>query len=184
MFKREYIPKGQEDIVYSTTISWRNYKPTIINLAIYAYIIGLWIYDIKAYYNFGKYILCPAVAIMFGVAFVVGLLLPSQRNEIAKSVKKFTAGYVTIIFLYKFVISAVAGVSAENFSAAFNQSLPATTGTTIVGWLQTLLWIAAVLGPIKEVTAICQRIGQFYGTKAKNKAIREARDFRETKRPY
>lgn len=184
MFKREYIPRGQEDIVYSSTISWRHFKPTLINLGIYAYILAVWIYDIRAYYNFGKHILCPAVAIMFGVAFVVALILPAQRVEIAKSVKKFVAGYVTIIFLYKFVISAVAGVSAEDLSAAFNQSLPAASGTTIIGWLQTLLWIAAVLAPVKEVSAICSRIGQFYGTKSKNKAIREIRDYRENKRPY
>lgn len=182
--KREYIPRGDEDIVYSTTVSWRHYKPTFINLGIYAYILAVWIYDIKAYYNFGKNIICPAVAIMFGVAFVVGIILPAQRVEIAKSVKHFTAGYVTVLFLYKFVISAVSGISAENFAAAFNQSLPATTGTTIVGWLQTLLWIAAVLAPVKEVTAICSRIKQFYGTKSKDKAIREIRDYRENKRPF
>lgn len=184
MAKREYIPRGDEDIVYSTPFTWRNYKSTLMNLGIYAYILVLWLYDIKAYYNFGKYILCPLVSVVFGVAFVVGLILPAQRTEIAKSAKHFAVGYVTIIFLYKFVISAVSGVSAENFAAAFNQPLPSTSGTAIVGWLQYALYIAAVFTPIKEITAICSRIKQFYGTKAKDKAIREIRDYRDTKRPY
>lgn len=184
MKNKGYIPRGKEDIVYRTTISLRNYKPTFISFVVYAYIIAIWIYDIKAYYNFGKFIIGPAVAVVFAVAMVVGFILPSQRSEIARSAKKFTAGYVSVIFMYRFVIAAVSGVSSESFSAAFNQSLPSTTGTSIIGWLQTLLWIAAVLGPVKEVSSICSRISQFYGTKSKNKAIREIRDARDTRRPY
>ncbi len=179
-----YIPRGYEDNVYRTTITWRHYKPTIINLVIYAYIIAMWIYNVKAYYNFGKFIIGPAVSAMFAVGAIVGFIIPAQRTEIAKDVKKFCAGYVSILFVYRIVIKLVSGVSPENFSAAFNQALPQTTSTSILGWLQTILWIAAILGPVKEITSICSRITQFYGTKTKAKTIRQLRDYRDNKRDY
>lgn len=184
MRKKEYVPKSTGDLVYKTTISAKHYKSTFFNLVVYLFIFTLWVYDIKAYYNFGRYIIGPAIAIIWVITAFIALILPAQRLEVIHSCKVFCAGYVATIFGYKFLITAVSGISAENLSAAFNQALPTASGTSILGWLQTLLWIAGVMSPVGFIGMQCKRIGQFFGTKSKNAAIREIRDFRDNEKPY
>ena len=121
---------------------------------------------------------------MWIVGAVLALLLPSQREEIIKHTKWFVLGYLAVLFIYRYVIIIVAGVSADNLSAAFGQAVASSSGTAILGWLQNLLWIIAITYPVTYFIFQGKKVPQFFGTKSKNKAIREIRDVRDNTKPY
>jgi hypothetical protein len=121
---------------------------------------------------------------MYVVGAFFAILLPSQKKETINHTKWFVLGYLGILFLYKFVIAAVSGVSADSLAAAFNQPLPASTGTAVAGWLQNLLWILAITTPIGFFTMQAKKIPQFIKTRNKNDTIRRIRDIRDNTRPY
>ena len=135
-------------------------------------------YLIKAYYNFGKYIITGGVVAMIASASIVALILPSQRLETIKGMKKGVGAYLVTLFGYRFVIMLIGGVSAEGLAAAFNQAIPTTSGTAMLGWMQNILWIASIMTPIGFVGMELKKMAQFEGAKRKDKAIQEIRDIR------
>lgn len=121
---------------------------------------------------------------MWILGAVLALLLPSQRQEIIKHTKWFVLGYLAILFVYRYVIMIVSGVSADNLSASFGQSVASSSGAAILGWLQNLLWIIAIKYPVGYFIFQGKKVPQFFGTRSKNKAIREIRDIRDNTKPY
>lgn len=185
MFKKnKSVPRSTNEMVYKTPVTIRDYKSTFITLAVYIYIFLMWAYLSVAYYNFGKYIITTGVAAMLIVSAIVAKILPSQRMECISDMKKGLVSYVTLLFGYRFVIIMMQGVSSEDLSAAFNMSMPAPSGTSMLGWLQNFLWIASILIPIGLVGMQIKKIAQFFGTKKKSQAIREIRDIRDNEKPY
>lgn len=168
-----------EEIVYKTPITWRDYKKTLWNFAVYAYICGMWMYLSSVYYNFGKYIISSAIAATIVISSFVAIILASQRIEVIKDMKKMLALYVSVLFAYRYIAMLLSGVSSEDLSAALNTALPGTSGTAMLGWLQTILWIAAIATPVGFCGMQLKKIGQFFGTKRKSQAIREIRDVRD-----
>lgn len=182
--KNKYVPKSNNELVYHSTVSSKDIWPKVFAILVYLLSFGLWMYLDKAYYNFGSNIITPLTAAMYIVGAAFAILLPSQRKETVNHTKWFVLGYLAIMFVYKFVIAAVSGVSSDSLAAAFNQSLPTTTGTAISGWLQNLLWIIAITYPIGFFTMQAKKIPQFIKARSKNRAIREIRDIRDNTRPY
>jgi len=86
--------------------------------------------------------------------------------------------------VYRYVIMIVAGVSADNLSASFGQAVASSSGAAILGWLQNLLWIIAITYPVGYFIFQGKKVPQFFGTRSKNKAIREIRDIRDNTKPY
>ena len=182
--KDKYVPKSNNEIVYHSRVSSQDIWPKIFAIVVYACSFILWMYLDKAYYNFGSNIITPLTAAMYIVGAIFAVLLPSQKKETINHTKWFVLGYLAIMFVYKFVIVAVGGVSSDSLAAAFNQSLPATTGTAISGWLQNLLWIISITYPITFFTFQAKKIPQFIKAKSKNQAIRQIRDIRDNTKPY
>jgi len=176
--RKNLMSTEQSEMIYRAPITCREILPTLANLAIYIVSFLLWMYLEGIYYNFGTKIITPLTALMWITGAFFALILPSQRYEIIKHTKWFVLGYVSILYLYRFVIIAVAGVSSDSFGAAFNQSMPAATGNAILGWLQNLLWIIAITYPIGYFIFQAKKLPQFFGTKSKQKAIREIRSIR------
>lgn len=167
-----------EEMVYKTPITLRDYKHTLWNLLVYGYICVMWMYLSSVYYNFGKYIISTAVAVTIAVSAAVAIALPSQRDEVIKDMKKMLFLYLTALFGYRYIAMLLAGVSSEDLSAALNTALPGTSGTAMLGWLQTILWIAAIATPVGFIGMQLKKIGQYYGTKRKSQAASEIRDIR------
>ena len=182
--KNKYVPKSTNEIVYHSKVSSQDIWPKIFSFVVYLASFLLWMYLDKAYYNFGSSIITPMTAAMYVVGAIFAIILPSQRKETVNHTKWFVAGYLAIMFIYKFVIAGVSGVSAESLAAAFNQALPASTGTAISGWLQNLLWIIAITYPIGFFTFQAKKIPQFIKTRSKAQTIRQIRDIRDNTKPY
>lgn len=184
MYRKNYVPRSKGEIAYSTKFGVRQILPKLWNLAIYITTFALWLYLDSAYYNFGAKIITPLTGAMWIVGAVIALVLPSQREEVIKHTKWFVLGYLAILFVYRYVIIFVGGVSADNLSASFGQSVAASSGAAILGWLQNLLWIIAITYPIGYFIFQGKKIPQFFGTRSKNRAIREIRDVRDNTKPY
>ena len=148
MLRRHYVPRSEGELVYSSPPTIKTYVPMLLNLLVYIITFALWMYLDSAYYGFGSKIITPLTGAMWVVGAVFALILPSQREEIIRHTKWFILGYVGILFLYRYVIIAVSGVSADNLTAAFNQAIASSSATAVVGWLQNLLWIIAITYPI------------------------------------
>lgn len=148
MLRRHYVPRSEGELVYSSPPTIKSYIPMFLNLGVYIITFALWMYLDSAYYGFGSKIITPLTGAMWVVGAVFALILPSQREEIIRHTKWFILGYVGILFLYRYVIIAVSGVSADNLTAAFNQAIASSSATAVVGWLQNLLWIIAITYPI------------------------------------
>ena len=121
-----------------------------------------------------------------GKNYFVALVHPITsefRHEI-EDTKWFVLGYLALLFVYRYVIIIVGGVTADNLSASFGQTVAASSGTAILGWLQNLLWIIAITYPIGYFIFQGKKIPQFFGTRSKNRAIREIRDIRDNTKPY
>ena len=184
MSKRRYVPRSDGVLMYSSPATLRRYLPIFLNLAVYILTFVLWMYLDVAYYNFGSKIITPLTGSMWIVGAVFALLLPSQREEIIRHSKWFILGYLGILFVYRYVIMAVSGVSADNLTAAFNQAVASSSATAVIGWLQNLLWIIAITYPIAYFVFQAKKIPQFFGTRSKQRAIRDIRDIRDNTKPY
>ena len=159
-------------------------RKTLMSAPVYMVTFVLWLYLDTAYYGFGHKIITPLTGSMWIVGAVFALLLPSQREEIIRHTKWFILGYLGILFIYRYVIIAVSGVSADNLTAAFNQAVAASSATAVIGWLQNLLWIIAITYPIAYFIFQAKKIPQFFGTRSKRRAIRDIRDIRDNTKPY
>lgn len=163
MLRRHYVPRSEGELVYSSPPTIKTYVPMLLNLLVYIITFALWMYLDSAYYGFGSKIITPLTGAMWVVGAVFALILPSQREEIIRHTKWFILGYVGILFLYRYVIIAVSGVSADNLTAAFNQAIASSSATAVVGWLQNLLWIIAITYPIAYFIFQAKKIPQFFG---------------------
>ena len=137
MLRRHYVPRSEGELVYSSPPTIKTYVPMLLNLLVYIITFALWMYLDSAYYGFGSKIITPLTGAMWVVGAVFALILPSQREEIIRHTKWFILGYVGILFLYRYVIIAVSGVSADNLTAAFNQAIASSSATAVVGSLQS-----------------------------------------------
>lgn len=182
--KEKYVPRSENELVYHTRVTGKDIWPKVFALVVYICSFVLWMYLDKTYYNFGSKIITPMVAAMYVVGAFFAILLPSQRKETVNHTKWFVLGYLAIMFVYKFVIAAVGGITADNLAAAFNQAIPTTSGTAISGWLQNLLWIIAITYPIGFFTMQAKKIPQFIKTRSKAQAIRQIRDIRDNTKQY
>ena len=134
MRKKHLVPRSDGELMYSTPPTLRRYLPMFLNLAVYMVTFVLWLYLDTAYYGFGHKIITPLTGSMWIVGAVFALLLPSQREEIIRYTKCFILGYLGILFVYRYVIIAVSGVSADNLTAAFNQAVAASSATAVIGF--------------------------------------------------
>lgn len=184
MYKKNYVPRSKGEMVYTSKFGIHEIGPKLWNMLIYLGTFGLWLYLDNVYYNFGSKIITPLTGAMWILGAALALLLPSQREDIIKHTKWFVLGYLAILFVYRYVIILVSGVSATNLSASFGQAVASSSGTAILGWLQNLLWIIAITYPVGYFIFQGKKLPQFFGARSKNRAIREIRDIRDNTKPY
>lgn len=184
MYKKSEVPRSVNELTYRGKFGLRRIMPKLLNAAIYIITFALWLYLNDKYYNFGSHIITPLTGGMWIVGAILALLLPSQRTEIIKHTKWFVLGYLAILFVYRYVIILVSDVSADNLSASFGHTVAASSGTAILGWLQNLLWIIVITYPIGYFIFQGKKLPQFFGTRSKNRAVREIRDVRDNTKPY
>ena len=82
------------------------------------------------------------------------------------------------------LIALVSGVSSEMLMASYNQAIPLTSGSTISGYLQSLLWIASVMTPLGFMGMQAKKIYSFRRKASKQKFFEQTRGLRDTGRPH
>ena len=128
---------------------------------------------------FGKNIIAPATSLMCAAGAAAAWKIPSQRKETLKHTYTMIAGYVCGLFLLKLIIGWAANTSSEQLMASYSQTMPISTGSTIAGYLQSMLWILAFMTPITFLTMMGKKLVMFRRTLAKNKVLEHIRDIRE-----
>lgn len=174
----------QEEITYRSSSSLRETWTYIKSIGFYILLFAGWMYVSSLYVGFGDKVLNPMVALMLAIGCVVSIVVPSQREQTVKEAKWWIAGYLGIMWVYRFLIVLVSGVSAESLGAAFNQPVPTTSGTSALGWLQAVFWIIAFSYPIGFIGMEAKKIPMFIKTREKSKTIEQLRDIRENQRRH
>lgn len=128
---------------------------------------------------FGKNIISPAVALMCVAGAVVAWKVTSQRKETLNHTYIMVSGYVCGLYLIRLLIGLAANTTSEQLMASYSQAMPVSTGSTIAGYLQSMLWILAFLSPITFLTMMGKKLVTFRKTAAKNKVLEQIRDIRE-----
>ena len=130
--------------------------------------------------GFGTKLVAPLTAIMICMGAICAIILPSHRSSILTETNVTVGIYLITLIALKHIISMMSGISSEMFMAVFNQAIPATSGSAISGWLQTLMWITAVMTPIGFVGMQGKRIFTFKRKASKEKFIEQTRGIRTT----
>lgn len=128
---------------------------------------------------FGKNIVAPASGIMWIAGVVVAFKIPSQRRSTLNETYAMLAGYNLGLYLIRFIIGLAANTSSEQLMATYQQALPMSTGSTISGYLQSMLWILAFITPVTFLTVMGKKFISFRKTAAKNKILEQIRGIRE-----
>ena len=146
--------------------SFRILKAIAIPLMVFA----LQIFTVNNFAAFGTKLISPASAAMWIVGFVAALFMPGDRDEIIKQTLSMCTIYCLALLGLKIALAVVSGASSEMIAASYNQAIPTTTGNTIPGYVQNILWFTAVGVPIAHITMQGKRLFTF----TRNKSIQEA----------
>ena len=167
-----------EVLTYKNNLSKAELKHVFFAIAIPIGVFSLGIFVISSFANFGSKLICPLSAGMWIVGLIVALLMPSQRKEVINQTMVMCSLYYLAMMGIKILLGLVSGVSSEMIAASFNQVIPTATGNTIVGYLQTMLWITSVAMPIAHVTMQVKRLFQFKKSQTLNKTFGQKRSIR------
>lgn len=141
---------------------------------------GLAMFTIKNFANFGTKLMCPLIAAMWTVGFVVAFLMPAQRRECLNQTLGMICIYCGAMLGLKIVLAVVSGATTEMIAASYDQAIPMATGTAIPGYLQTMMWFVAVLMPIGHITMQCKRLKDFKHNQSLQKKMGQVRGMRNS----
>lgn len=134
--------------------------------------------------GFGKTIIGLFVAIMWGFSIVLAIIFPSQRDTIIKEILICVLVYTLGLLGVREVILAVSGVTTQTLMASFGQQLPQSSGNAALGWLQTFLWIFAILVPIGFLGYQVKRLLNFRRMTRKEKFMDQKRNLLQKGQHY
>ena len=128
---------------------------------------------------FGKNIMAPACCAVWVFGVIVALKAPSQRQSTLNEVYAMIAGYCAGLYVIRILIGISANTSAEQLMATYNQAMPISTGSTIAGYLQSMLWILAFIPPFTFLGVLAKKFITFRKTAAKNKVLEQLRGIQD-----
>ena len=179
---RRYTDKNvtfEKTITYRQSLSasdlFRYVKAVLMPFGVF--VLALFVTQSLA--GFGTKLVAPMTCLMWVTGVVCALALPSHRSSIMNETHMTIGIYLITLVALKYIISLMSGVSSEMLMAAFNQAIPTTSGSAISGWLQTLMWITAVMTPIGFVGMQGKRLFSFKRKNAKEKTLEGLRGVRD-----
>lgn len=140
------------------------------------------LFCISRFAAFGLNIVAPLTGAMWVFGVICALLLPSHRGSILTETHVTIGCYLLALTGVRELIALVSGVSSEMLMSTYNQAIPLTSGSTISGYLQTFLWITAIMTPLGFFGMQGKRVFTFRHKASKAKEIDRLRGIRE-KRP-
>ncbi len=154
-------------------LAWAAVFPTAV---FFLSIIG-----ISTFKNFGKILMAPLIGAMWIVGAVCALYMPSQRKSIITETLTFIASYNATLLGLRELIAITSGVSSQMLMATFGQPMATASANTIPGYLQTMLYISAVMIPFGYIGMQGKRILQFRRNANKQKVMAQLRNIRDPK---
>ncbi len=171
-------PPKRNSIIYKQAMSRNDWFRYIKAVSIPLGIFLLSLVVIQSFAGFGTKLVAPMTAIMWTVAVIGSLVQPSHRKSILTECYVAIAGYLAVLYALKTVIAMMSGVSSEMLMQAFGQAIPATSGSAISGWLQTLMWITSVMTPIGFIAMQVKRMFSFRRNESTQKTFDRIRGIR------
>ena len=172
---------ADERLTYKQRLSSKDISDYLKSILIPIGVFFLVCFVLYKFGNFGKGIRAPAIALMWGAGTITAWKIPSQRKETLSHTYMSVAGYACAMMLLHILIGFAATTSSEQLMATYNTSMPTSTGSTISGYLQSLIWIIAFMFPITYLFATGKKLVSFERTKSKNKVLQELRGYRHTR---
>lgn len=149
--------------------------------------VVLFVFSMITINNFGKFgssILAPLIGAMWVGGVICAWLIPSQKTSILNETHITIGVYLITLFAIRLLIKMLSGVSSEMMQSAFNQPLALTSGSTITGYLQTLMWITTVMTPLGFLGMQGKKVLTFRKKANQKKELERLRGFRQNDRQH
>ena len=127
---------------------------------------------------FGSKLVAPLTAVMWAIGVICAITMPSHRGSILTETHVAIAGYLAAIWALKEIVALMSGVTSEDMMTAFNAAIPLTSGSAISGWLQNMMWIAAVMTPVGFIGMQVKRVFTFRKERSTKKTFEQIRGIR------
>lgn len=131
--------------------------------------------SISIFRNFGKILMAPLIGAMWIVGAACAIYMPSFRKSIITETLTFIATYCATLLGLRELIGITSGVSSQMLMATFGQPMATASANTIPGYLQTMLYISAVMIPFGYIGMEGKRILQFRRNANKQKVMEQLR---------
>lgn len=129
--------------------------------------------------GFGTKLVAPLTAVMWCYGIFCSILLPSHRSSIMNETFITLGSYLIALITFKACISLLSGVSSETLTEALNLSVSATSGSAMTGWMQTLIYITAIMTPVGFIGMQSKRLYSFKRKNSKEKSIERIRGLKD-----
>ena len=170
----------QKNITYKQTLNSKEIFIYIKSVGVPVGVFLLALAVISQFGQFGTNLLAPLTGGMWVTGAVAAFMIPSQRSSTCNETHAAIAGYLAGMWGLRMLVSLVAGTSNEQLMATYSQALPTSSGSTISGFLQTTLWITAVMVPVGFLTMQGKKILTFKKRMNQQKAMDQLRGIRNS----
>lgn len=136
---------------------------------------------ISIFRNFGRILMAPLIGAMWATGAACALYMPSHRKAIINETLTFIATYNATLLGLRELIAITSGVSSQMLMATFGQPMATASANTIPGYLQTMLYISAVMIPFGYIGMEGKRILQFRRNANKQRVMEQLRGIRGPK---
>lgn len=172
--------KDNSNLVYKDSLDKTDIIAFLKAIALPTLVFILCLFTIFKFAKFGRIILSPLIVLMWSVALVCAFVLPSQRESVIKETMVTIGIYCCTLLLLRVLIRIMSGASSGVLEASFDITIPETSGTTIIGYIQNILYLGSVLTPLGFVGMQVKRIFQFKKNANKVKTFNQLRNIRDT----
>lgn len=169
------IPK----VVYTGTLSSAQLWSYIKIIGFYALELIAWVIIARMYAAFGTKLMTPMISTMWVMGAVTAMFIKEDRDSTVKQTKWMIAGYLGLLFVYRFAIKLVSVISSDQMGVALDMPVPAASGAAAAGFLQNLLWIIGVMYPAAFIFMCGKKFFLFRGKRTKEEAFRKAKGIRD-----
>jgi len=170
---------GDVQITYKQGMSGRELFSYIKAIGVPAGVFLISMFIVSLFGAFGTNLLAPMAGGMWIFGALVAFMIPSQRESICNETHMAVLGYLAAMYGLRLLIGLVSGVSSEQLMATYNQAMPMSSGNTIIGFLQTFLWITAVMVPVGFLGMQGKKLIMFRKRMSKQKFMDQLRGIRD-----
>lgn len=171
-----------EKITYKQGVSSKEFTGYFLAVGFPAAVLVLTLTVITQFKQFGQNLLAPMVAIMWCCGAICSLILPSHRQHILTEIHWTITGYLLGMFGLQQIVQLASGTTSEMLAATYTHSMPAASNASLSGFLEYMLWIAAVMVPIGFVIMEAKKIVLFRRKVSKQRFFDQLRGIRDTDR--